>query len=67
MMRSVFAIPAILAVTSLFGLIVALTGEGWRDVLGIFALSLPLLAVAHAWTKASQTRSSARTREKQRR
>lgn len=67
MMRSVFAIPAILATTSLFGLIVALTGEGWRDILGICALSLPLLAVALAWSKAAHTRGSLRTRESQRR
>lgn len=45
MIRSIFALPAILAVLSLVGLIVALTGDGWRDLASWIALSLPLIAV----------------------
>lgn len=48
MIRSTFAIPAILAVASLFGLVVALTGDGVPDVLACIALFLPVAAVAWA-------------------
>lgn len=48
MIRSTFAMPALLAVLSLAGLLVALTGEGWRDTLSWAALSTPVLAVLWA-------------------
>ncbi|MBX3563974.1 MAG: hypothetical protein KF730_05280 [Sphingomonas sp.] len=48
MTRSTFALPAILAAATLFGLVVALTGDGLRDALACFALSLPVAAVAWA-------------------
>ena len=48
MIRSTFAIPAILAALSLFGLVVALTGDGAPDALAWIALSLPVVAVAWA-------------------
>jgi hypothetical protein len=51
MIRSTFALPAVLAVLSLAGLVVALTGEGWRDFASWTALSIPLLAVAWAANK----------------
>lgn len=48
MIRSTFALPVSLAMLSLAGLVVALTGEGWRDLLSSAALSAPLLAVIWA-------------------
>lgn len=48
MIRSTFALPALLALLSLAGLVVALTGERWRDLLSWAALSTPLLAVLWA-------------------
>jgi len=48
MIRSTFAMPVLLAVLSLTGLVVALTGEGWRDIVSSAALSAPVLAVLWA-------------------
>lgn len=50
MIRSTFALPSLLALMSLAGLILALTGDGWRDVLSWTLLSTPLVAVA--WSAA---------------
>ena len=44
----VFAIPLLLAGCSLFGLISALTGDGWRDMIAWLALAAPILAVGRA-------------------
>lgn len=44
----IFAAPGAIAVLSLVGLSVALTGDGWRDGLAWAALSLPLAAVLWA-------------------
>lgn len=52
MTRSTFALPAIIAASSLLGLLSALLGDGWRDMLSWAALSAPLLAVAWAWRRA---------------
>ncbi|WP_300973786.1 hypothetical protein [Sphingomonas sp. LHG3406-1] len=51
MTRPTFAIPALLALLSLAGLVVALTGEGWRDLVSWAALSAPLIAVIWAATR----------------
>lgn len=48
MIRSTFALPFLLALASIVGLVVALTGEGWRDLVSWAALSTPLLAVLWA-------------------
>lgn len=48
MTRSTFALPAVLALLSLAGLIIALTGEGLRDILSWAALSAPVLTVIWA-------------------
>ncbi|WP_294172575.1 hypothetical protein [uncultured Sphingomonas sp.] len=50
MSRSTFGLPTFIALLSLAGLVLALTGEGWRDGLSWAALSAPLLAVAWAMT-----------------
>jgi hypothetical protein len=43
--------PIFLAVASLMGLVIALTGNGWRDLLSVFFLALPLAATAYAWVR----------------
>ena len=48
MTRSTFAIPALLALTTLAGLFAALTGDGWRDAAGWLGLALPVAAVGWA-------------------
>lgn len=48
MTRSTFALPAVIALLSLAGLILALTGEGWRDRLSWAAIATPLLALSWA-------------------
>lgn len=48
-----FAIPVVLGLLSLAGLVVALTGDGWRDILSWAALSAPLLAVLWAASRRS--------------
>lgn len=50
MTGSTFGLPAFIALLSLAGLVLALTGEGWRDALSWAALSAPLLAIAWAAT-----------------
>lgn len=44
-LRRIFALPALLFVTTLIGLILGLTGEGWRDVIAVALLFLPLAFV----------------------
>lgn len=51
MIRSTFAIPVLLALLSLAGLVTALTGDGWRDLFSSAALSAPLLGVLWAATR----------------
>jgi uncharacterized membrane protein YjjP (DUF1212 family) len=49
--RRTLAIPLLLAVVSFAGLVVALTGDGWRDALSTFFLTLPLVVLADAWAR----------------
>ena len=44
MLRSTWALPLLIALASLIGLIAALTGDGWRDVMSWLALGLPVAA-----------------------
>ncbi len=46
MIRSTFAIPALVAVASIIGLVIALTGDVVRDALSWIALSIPVAAIA---------------------
>lgn len=48
MIRSTFATPLVIAVISLTGLVVALTGDGWRDTLSWLALAAPVAAIVWA-------------------
>lgn len=47
--RRVLALPLLLALASLAGLILGLTGDRWRDVASWLLLALPAAAVAIAW------------------
>lgn len=47
-LRAIFAIPLMLAVLSSVALVVALTGDGWRDILSWIGLAAPVLAVGWA-------------------
>ncbi|UVI38428.1 hypothetical protein [Qipengyuania spongiae] len=46
-------VPAILLVVSLAGLWLALTDDGAADWLAALLLSLPLFAIAHAWSRSA--------------
>lgn len=58
MRRSTFAIPALIGVATLVGLIVALTGDGWRDAVAWLALAVPvataLWAIRNKQTEGSE-------------
>ncbi|MDV3455632.1 hypothetical protein RZN05_01445 [Sphingomonas sp. HF-S4] len=45
---AIFAIPLAIAVLSSVALVVALTGDGWRDMLSWIGLAVPVLAVGWA-------------------
>lgn len=47
-LRAIFAIPLLLALASIAGLVVALTGGGVRDAASWAALAIPVLAVGWA-------------------
>ncbi|MET0252027.1 MAG: hypothetical protein ABW203_07600 [Novosphingobium sp.] len=45
---AIFAMPLVIAVLSVVGLVAALTGDGWRDALAWAGLGVPVAAVAWA-------------------
>ncbi len=47
-LRKIFAIPFALALVSIVGLVVALTGDGLRDAASWAALAIPVFAVGWA-------------------
>ncbi|WAC25302.1 hypothetical protein [Blastomonas sp. SL216] len=47
-LRSIFAWPLLILVIGLAGLVIALTGDGWRDAASWAALSAPVAAVIWA-------------------
>ena len=47
-LRAIFGPPLILFFTGLAGLIVALTGNGWRDAVAWAALTIPIVTVGWA-------------------
>jgi len=47
-LRSIFAWPLLILVIGLAGLVIALTGDGWRDAASWAALSAPVVAVIWA-------------------
>jgi len=46
--RAIFAVPLLIAVLSLIGLVSALTGDGLRDVVSWLALGVPVAVVGWA-------------------
>jgi hypothetical protein len=50
----VLAIPVLLACLSLVGLVIGLTGDGWRDAVSSALLLLPLTALAWHWFRKSR-------------
>lgn len=48
MTRSTWILPILIALASLIGLVSALTGDGWRDVLSWVGLGVPLAATLWA-------------------
>jgi hypothetical protein len=47
-LRAIFALPLLICVVGLVGLVAALTGDGWRDAVAWAGLSAPVIAVAWA-------------------
>lgn len=52
--RAIFAAPLVICMLGVIGLVSALTGDGWRDVVSWAGLAAPVIAVAWAW-KARRT------------
>ena len=50
-LAAIFALPALIAVASLVGLVAGLAGEGAADFLAWAGLAIPLLALGWAWTR----------------
>jgi hypothetical protein len=48
MIRATWPLPILIAILSLVGLVAALTGDGWRDVMSWIGLLTPIVAVAWA-------------------
>ena len=61
-LAQVFAVPLALLVASLAGLVIGLTGDGWRDLVASLLLALPLLAAARAWARHRRVPSQRLTR-----
>ena len=59
-LRAIFAVPLLLAAASHIGLIVALTGDGWRDASSWARLAIPVLAVGWAMRARHSFRCGAR-------
>ena len=47
-LRAIFALPVIIAILGAVGLVSALTGDGWRDIVSWIGLVVPVLATAWA-------------------
>lgn len=45
---AIFRIPLLIGLFSVVGLVAALTGDGWRDVISWLSLAMPVAAVAWA-------------------
>ncbi len=50
-LAAIFGVPLAILVTGLAGLVIALTGDGWRDGAAWAALAVPIAAVVWAMRK----------------
>lgn len=50
-MGRIFAMPLLLAILGLAGLILGLTGDGWRDWAACILVGLPVLAFLRDWPR----------------
>ena len=48
---AIFAVPMVLALLSIVGLVVGLLGDGWEDVLAWIGLAAPVAAALWAWQR----------------
>ncbi len=53
MIRATWPIPIAIALASVTGLVVALTGDGWRDAASWAALGIPVAAAGWAMRRRS--------------
>ncbi|WP_242139576.1 MULTISPECIES: hypothetical protein [unclassified Sphingomonas] len=53
-LRSTFALPTLIALGTVAGLIAALTGSGWRDAAAWIGLGIPVASVG--WAMAARRR-----------
>lgn len=49
--RTILALPLLLAALALAGLVLGLTGDGWRDVVSVALLALPCLLFLNHWRR----------------
>ncbi|WP_298287484.1 hypothetical protein [Novosphingobium sp.] len=49
--RTILALPLLLAALALAGLVLGLTGDGWRDVLSVALLALPCALFVIHWRR----------------
>lgn len=47
-LTAIFGAPLAISITGLAGLVIALTGDGWRDAAAWVALALPLAVIVWA-------------------
>lgn len=47
--RTILALPLLLAAFALAGLVLGLTGDGWRDLVSVALLALPCLLFLNHW------------------
>lgn len=49
----IFRVPLLIGAASLAALVIALTGDGWRDMLSWTGLALPVIAIGYGLTRRS--------------
>ena len=54
---NILALPLMLAALALAGLVLGLTGDGWRDVLSVALLALPCLLFLNHWRRRTRRAS----------
>lgn len=54
-LAQVFWVPALLMGSSLGGLVLGLTGDGWHDHAAVILLALPLALSTHHWRRSAST------------